>query len=76
MKATSFTEFRRNAAGYFTEVENGEKIRIMRHGRPIADIVPVKAGRAPSWKDNPPRLMLNGASLTDAILKNRKEAGR
>jgi antitoxin (DNA-binding transcriptional repressor) of toxin-antitoxin stability system len=76
MKSTTFSDFRRNAAKMFTEVENGSVIRILRHGKPIADVVPIKTKLVPSWKKNPPKLMLNGASLTDAILANRKESKR
>ena len=76
MKAATFTEFRKNAAEFFTEVENGRVIRVLRHGKPIADVVPIKKQRVPSWKKDPPKLMLNGASLADAILANRKEAKR
>lgn len=76
MRATTFTEFRKNAAELFTEVENGGIIRVLRHGKPIADVVPVKGERAPSWKNEPPKLMLNGASLADAILLNRRESER
>ena len=76
MKAATFTEFRRNAAELFTEVENGSIIRILRHGKPIADIIPIKKKSLPSWKKEPPKLMLNGASLADAILVNRSEAKR
>ena len=34
-------------------VERGEVVRIMRHGKPVADLVPVRADeptKIPSWK--------------------------
>ena len=34
-------------------VERGETVRIMRHGKPVADLVPIKAeapDKLPSWK--------------------------
>ena len=73
MKQVSFTEFRMNAASFFNSVEQGETIRVLRHGRPIAEVVPVQAApRTLSWKR--PGLMLEtkGASLSRKILRERK----
>ncbi|MGH8488291.1 MAG: type II toxin-antitoxin system Phd/YefM family antitoxin [Gammaproteobacteria bacterium] len=46
MRQTTFTELRNNAKTYFDAVEAGETVRVLRNGRPIADIVP----ETPSWK--------------------------
>ncbi len=75
MKTVTFTEFRRNAAACMDTVEKGEKIRVLRHGRPIADIVPVSEGeRVPSWKRPALRLAVAGVSLSREILKDRERA--
>lgn len=76
MKTANFTEFRKHAAEFLNEVEKGEVVRILRHGKPIADIHPVPAEDKPSWKKAPPQLGLSGRSLSRAILENRKDAGR
>jgi antitoxin (DNA-binding transcriptional repressor) of toxin-antitoxin stability system len=76
MKTASFTEFRKHAAEFFDFVEKGEVVRILRHGVPIADITPVALRGTPSWKKVPPLLPLKGASLSKALLKNRKESSR
>ena len=53
MKTTTFTGFCHNSVSYFNKVEQGEPVRILRHGKPIADIVPARAsGKAPSWESN------------------------
>jgi len=73
MRQVSFTEFRMNAASFFDSVEQGETIRVLRHGRPIAEVVPVRtAARTLSWKR--PGLMLEAghASLSREILRERK----
>lgn len=73
MKEVSFTQFRMNAAFFFDSVEQGETIRILRHGKPIAEVVPVRARpRTLSWKR--PGLMLEtgSVSLSREILKERK----
>ena len=40
MKTLTFTEFRKNASHVLDLVEKGESIRVLRHGRAIAKIVP------------------------------------
>ncbi len=41
MKQATFSELRNHAKKYFDFVEAGETVRILRNGKPIADIVPV-----------------------------------
>lgn len=77
MKQVSFTEFRRNAAALFNSVERGETIRVLRHGRPIAEVIPVPAPRDTlSWKLAGPALDARGASLSREILRERKRTVR
>jgi prevent-host-death family protein len=76
MKMTSFSDFRKHAAALLDEVEKGETVRIMRHGRPVADLTPIASAAQPSWKKNPPRIELKGASLARAILENRKASDK
>ncbi len=77
MKNVSLTEFRSHASGMLTEVENGETIVVMRHGRPIARVCPMSAPEQaePSWKRPARRLTRKGAELTAAILKEREHEG-
>ncbi len=73
MVTISFTEFRKQAAVYFNTVENGEVVRITRHGKVVADIVPSQK-KLPSWKKAPQKLVIPGVSLSRAVLKERKES--
>ncbi len=53
MHILPLSEFRANASAMLDLVEQGETVRIMRHGKPVADLVPVVAGApeaVPSWK--------------------------
>jgi prevent-host-death family protein len=76
MKTVNFTEFRKHAAEYLDMVEKGEVVRILRHGKPLADLTPVPQENKPSWKRAPPQVHLSGVSLSKAILQNRKESSR
>jgi prevent-host-death family protein len=73
MTTIPFTEFRRNASGLLSRVEQGEVFLVMRHGRPIAEIGPVapSEGRVPAWKKPGVRLVSKGARLSAAIIQER-----
>ncbi len=77
MKTVNLTEFRSHTSGMLTEVEEGQTIIILRHGRPIAEVSPVRhpAHRRPSWKQPALRLAAKGAGLSSAILEERTREG-
>jgi len=73
MRETTLTKLRNHAKTFFDAVEDGETVRVYRNGRPVADIVPVKAATQ-AWKKPPqPRLSLGSLSLSDEILADRDE---
>ena len=74
MKTVTFTEFRNNASVLFSDVENGQVLIVLRHGRPVAEIGPVHNAkkRVPSWKRPGLRLSIGGQDLAAAILEDRK----
>ncbi len=43
MHVLPLSEFRANASAMLDLVERGQTVRIMRHGKPVADLVPVRA---------------------------------
>jgi len=66
MKSLSFTEFRNRASEILTLVEKGETVRIVRHGKTVAKIVPAESEeKIPSWKRPGLRLINPGASLSN-----------
>ncbi|OJZ21748.1 MAG: prevent-host-death protein [Thiobacillus sp. 65-29] len=72
MKQATFTDVRNHAKQYFDLVEAGEPVRVLRNGKPIADIVPI-APDLPSWKRRPAQpLLLDGVSLSRMILDERE----
>jgi len=74
LRQATFTELRNHAKQYFDLVESGESVRVLRNGKPIADIVPVLAD-LPSWKRwKAQPLVLDGVSVSRMILEKR-EAG-
>lgn len=77
MHLIPLSEFRAHAAAMIDLVERGETVRILRHGKPVAELVPVKevAAHIPSWKRpfEPVALPLE-ASLSNAVLQERNES--
>jgi antitoxin (DNA-binding transcriptional repressor) of toxin-antitoxin stability system len=73
MTTVTLTEFRSQASGMLTRVENGETLVILRRGRPIAEVSPPKGDviAQPSWKKPALRLAAKGAGLAEAILEDR-----
>lgn len=73
MKTVTLTEFRSQASGMLSEVENGETLIVLRHGRPIAQVLPVADGNTetPSWKKLGAPLVIKGEGLSKAILEER-----
>jgi prevent-host-death family protein len=73
MKTVTFSEFRKNASEVLDLVEKGETIRVLRHGKGIAKIVPAKSREVePAWKRPALRLVVAGASLSRAVLQERR----
>ena len=40
MRTVTFTDFRKRASGFITEVEHGETLVLLRRGKPVAEVVP------------------------------------
>ena len=71
MTQTTFTELRKHAKTYFDSVEKGETVRVLRHGRVIAEIVPPEDKK--TWKKRGLRLLVPGVSITKVILNERRK---
>lgn len=78
MHSVPLSEFRANTSAMIDLVEQGETIRILRHGKPVAELVPLKAEavqKVPSWKRPfEPVVLPLGASLAQAVLDERNES--
>lgn len=78
MHSVPLSEFRANASAMLDLVEKGETVRILRHGKPVAQLVPVAAdepAKVPSWKRPfEPVVLPEGVSLSQAVLDERNEA--
>lgn len=72
MKQANFTEVRNHAKLYFDLVETGESVRVLRNGKPIADIVPIQP-ELPSWKRRSAQpLVLDNVSASLLVLQERE----
>ncbi len=76
MKTITFTDFRKKASGFITEVEHGETLILLRRGRPVAEIIPFldRVQNLPAWKQPAIRLRTRGSDLSSAILEERETA--
>lgn len=73
MRDATFTELRNQAKRFFDLVEAGESVRVLRHGKPIAEIHPIRRD-PPSWKQRPAQpLALSGVSISRLVLEDRGE---
>jgi len=74
MKTITSTGFRKKASGFITQVEHGEAFTIVRHGKPVAEIIPFsdKLAKMPAWKQKGIQLRLQGSNLSSAILEDRE----
>lgn len=74
MKTISFTDFRKKASRFITEVELGETIILLQRGKPIAEVVPFsdKNRKTPSWKKPGIGLQIPGSDLASAIIAERE----
>ncbi len=75
MKQASFTEVRNNAKQFFDLVESGESVRVLRNGKPIADIVPITAD-LPSWKRRTAQPLVIDSELISRMILDEREQSR
>ena len=74
MKTVTVTEFCNKASEFFSDVENGEVLIVIRDGRPIAEVFPVSSSdRLPIWNQPALRLSSGGAGLSAAVRKERED---
>ena len=80
MHTLPLSEFRANVAAMIDLVEHGDTVRILRHGKAVAELVPIKTettANLPSWKR--PIEPLNytrpdGKTLAQVIIEERSGA--
>lgn len=73
MREASFTDLRNQAKHYFDLVESGEIVRVLRNGKPIAEIHPIPRD-LPSWKRRAARpLVIGGETVSSLIVDERSE---
>ena len=71
MQKVTVTELRKSAKHFFVMVESGEALRVLRNGKPTAEIVPV-APDLVAWKRRSAQpLLLDQASISQLILDER-----
>ena len=75
MKTVTSSEFRKSASAVLDLVEKGEVVQVLRHGKAIAKIIPAGREHAkPAWKRPGVRIAASGASLSKAVLEERRSS--
>ena len=80
MRTIALSEFRAHASAMIDLVEQGETVRILRHGKPVAELVPAKPEapeKVPSWKRpiEPLKVLRpDGKTLAQLIIEEREQA--
>lgn len=80
MQILPLSEFRANASAMLDLVEQGETVRILRHGKPVADLVPVQPDqprKIPHWKRRIEPLRIerpDGKTGAQLIVEEREQA--
>ena len=74
MKTVTTTDFRKQASTFLSEVEKGEMLIVLRHGKPIAEVIPYTNAekQIPSWKRPVQPLEIKGSDLSSAIIEERE----
>ena len=74
MIKVSMREFTHHISEYMERVNKGEKFVIIRRNQPLADLAPHHSKRIKSgWSLEKPKLKLKNLSLSDELLKIRRE---
>ncbi len=80
MQTVALSEFRANASAMIDLVEKGETVRILRHGKPVAELVPCKAdkpAKIPHWKlpIEPLKVVrADGKTIAQLVIEERENA--
>lgn len=80
MHTIPLSEFRANASAMINRVERGETVVILRHGKPVAELVPAKPSllkKIPSWKrpiEPLDYVRTDGKTLAQVIIEERESA--
>lgn len=76
MQILPLSALRADISSMIDRVQQGETVRILRHGKPVADLVPVQEApltRQPSWKQAfEPVALPPQASLAQAVMHDRE----
>jgi len=73
----TFTAFRKNASQFISMVAQGHNLILVRHGKPVARIIPYETDEqdeTPAWKRSLAPLKIPGVELSKVILEERENS--
>jgi prevent-host-death family protein len=74
MQTANLTELRRNISRYLDAVEEGDTVRVYRHGKAVAVIQPANADDLPAWKKPFKPIKIKGGPISDTVIQERRES--
>ncbi|MCZ8342742.1 MAG: type II toxin-antitoxin system Phd/YefM family antitoxin [Leptospira sp.] len=74
MTYIQYTDFKNHTKDYFNQIEKGEELIIVRHGIPIAKVLPFVGSKQKGWKREIAKIKLNKKSKTlDQIIRRDRD---
>ena len=77
MVAINIRDLTHNFSSYLKDVKAGERIIIMERNVPVAEIIPHNPNvKQPAWKRPIKRVKIKGESLSETVIRMRRESDR
>ncbi len=75
MTTVTIAELEKDLAGYIAKVKDGETLELVSGGERVAEVVPLRQkGDIAVWKRPRKKIKVPGLSLSDEIIKERRES--
>ena len=74
MESINMREFAHNMAKYMKKVKKGEHIILMERNKPVAELKPHNENVKPGWKRKVRRITVKGESMSETLIRMRREA--
>ena len=75
MVSVNIRELTHNFSSYLKKVKAGERLIIMERNSPVAEVIPHNENVTyPGWKRKIDRIKIKGETISETVIKERREA--